>query len=247
LNTLTNAEVIAVDQNPLGAVGRPVGDSTAVYAKPLDGFTNGQFAVLLLNRSGTAQNITMNWQDLGLVSNRPAKVRDLWAHQDLGRLDSGFTGTNIPPHGSMMLKVAGVFDWNRPRTYEAESAYNIFSGTAYYVPRNPHFSSGAYVTGIGNGEANTLRFNRVAAPSDGLYRLDIHYACVANCTARLSVNGVSTTTLAFAATGGDTNKVVVLTASIPLKAGLNQLTFGNPSGPAPNLDKIVVSRVTANP
>lgn len=247
LNTLTNAEVIAVDQDPLGAVGRPVGDSTAVYAKPLGSFTSGQFAVLLLNRSGTARNITVNWQDLGLVGGRPAEVRDLWAHQDLGSLNGGFTGTNIPPHGSMMLKVAGEFDWNRPRTYEAESAYNTFSGTANYVPRNPNFSSGAYVTGIGNGEANTLRFNRVAAPSGGLYRADISYACAANCAAQLSVNGVPTTTLAFAATGGDTNQVGVLAASVPLQAGLNQLTFGNPSGPAPNLDKIVVSRVTTNP
>ena len=72
----------------------------------------------------------MNWQDLGLVGDSPADVRDLWSHQDLGSFTGGYTGTNIPAHGSMMLKVTGAFNWNRPRIYEAESAYNTFSGTA---------------------------------------------------------------------------------------------------------------------
>ncbi len=52
--TLTNAEVIAVDQDPLCAVGVPLAGGTAVYAKPLGSFTGGQFAVLLLNRLGVA-------------------------------------------------------------------------------------------------------------------------------------------------------------------------------------------------
>jgi alpha-galactosidase len=244
INTLTNAEVIAVDQDPLCAVGRPVADSTAVYAKPLGSLTSGQYAVLLLNRLSTAQNITVNWQDLGLTGGSSATVRDLWAHQDLGSFTDRFTGTNIPPHGSMMIKVTGTFDWNRPRTYEAESAYNSFSGAAYSVPHNPDFSSGAYVTGVGAGTANTLQFNQIAAPSNGLYEADIYYACGANRAAQLSVNGGTATNLSFPATGGDTNDVGVLAIYVPLLAGVNTLTFGNPTGPAPNFDKIVVSRGT---
>lgn len=241
INTLTNAEVIAVDQDPLCAVGVPVAGSTAVYAKPLGSLTSGQLAVLLLNRLTTTQNIAVNWQDLGLAGGSSAAVRDLWAHQDLGSFTGSFTGTNIPPHGSMMLKVTGTFDWNHPRTYEAESAYNSFSGTAYYVPRNPNFSAGAYVTGIGNGEANTLQFNQVAAPSNGLYEADIYYACSASRTAQLSVNGGAVTNLSFQATGGDTNDVGVMAAYVPLLAGVNTLAFGNPTALGPNFDKIVVS------
>ncbi|MGA2685503.1 MAG: LamG-like jellyroll fold domain-containing protein [Verrucomicrobiota bacterium] len=241
INTLTNTEVIAVDQDPLCAVGVPVAGGTAAYAKPLGSFTSGQFAVLLLNRSSITQNITVNWQDLGLATGSPAAVRDLWAHQALGNFTGSFTGTNIPPHGSMMLKVTGTFDWDHSRTYEAESAYNSFSGTAYYVPRNPNFSSGAYVTGVGMGAANTLQFNQVAAPSNGLYEVDIYYACSVSRTAQLSVNGGAATNLSFAATGSDTDNVSVLAVYVPLLAGGNTLAFGNPTGLAPNFDKIVVS------
>jgi alpha-galactosidase len=241
LSTLTNAEVIAVDQDALGSVGRPVAGGTAVYAKPLGGFTSGQLAVLLLNRSGSAANLTVNWSDLGLVAGSSATVRDLWAHQDLGSFTGGYTATNVPAHGSVMLKVSGVFNWNLPRTYEAESAYNSFSGTAYYVPHNANFSATAYVTGVGSGAANALQFNHVAAPSNGLYEADIYYACGVNRAAQMSVNGGTVTNLSFIATGGDTNQVGALAVYVPLLAGENTLTFGNLTNLAPNLDKVVVS------
>jgi hypothetical protein len=242
INTLTNTEVIAVDQDPLCAVGVQVAPN--VYAKPLGGFTGGQFAVLLLNRLGTAQNITVNWSDLGLTRSATATVRDLWAHQDLGSFTGSYTATNIPSHGSVMLKVAGTFDWNHPRVYEAASAYNSFSGTAYYVPHDSNFSDGAYVTGVGAGAANALQFNQVAAPSNGLYEMDIYYACSTSRTAQLSVNGGAVTNLSFVPTGGDTNDVGVMAAYLPLIAGDNTLTFGNPAALGPNFDRIVVSSGT---
>lgn len=242
LNTLTNAEVIAVDQDTLGAVGVQVAPN--VYAKPLGSFTSGQFAVLFLNRAGVPANITVNWSDLGLVTGSSAAVRDLWAHQNLGGFTGSYASTNIPAHGSTMLTITGAFDWNRPRTYEAESAYNSFSGSVYYVPENPNFSSGAYVTGVGFGAANAFQFNKVTAPTNGLYELDIYYACSANRAAQLSVDGGTATNLSFPATGGDTNNVGAMTVYLQLTAGENTLTFGNLTNLAPNFDKIVVSSGT---
>jgi hypothetical protein len=241
INTLTNAEVIAVDQDPFCAVGVEVAPS--VYAKPLGSFTSGELAVLLLNRLSTAQNITVHWSSLGLTSS-PADVRDLWAHADLGTFTRGFTASNVPPHGSVMLKISGIFDWNLPRAYEAESAYNSFSGTANYVPHNSNFSSGAYVTGLGFGATNAFQFNKVSAPSNGLYEVDIYYASASNRTAQVSVNGGAATNLSFASTGSDTGNVGVAAAYLPLLAGENTLTFGNLTGPAPNFDRIVVSHGT---
>jgi hypothetical protein len=241
INTLTNAEVIAVDQDPLCAVGVQVAPN--VYAKPLGGFTSGQLAVLLLNRSSTAQNITVNWSSLGLASSS-ADVRDLWAHAEFGIFTGGYTATNIPSHGSVMLKITGVFDWNHPRTYEAESAYNSFSGTANYVPHASDFSSGAYVTGLGFGVTNAFQFNKVSVPSNGLYEVDIYYASASNRTAQVSVNGGAATNLSFASTGSDTSNISVVAAYLPLLTGENTLTFGNLTGPAPNFDKIVVSHGT---
>jgi hypothetical protein len=240
--TLTNTEVIAVDQDPLCAAGVQVAPN--VYAKPLGGFTGGQFAVLLLNRLSIAQNLTVNWSDLGLGGGSSATVRDLWAHQDLGGFTGSYTATNIPPHGSVMLKVVGTFDWNHPRVYEASSAYNSFSGTAYYIPHDANFSDGAYVTGIGDGPANALQFNQVAAPSNSLYEVDVYYAASVDRTSQVSVNGGTATNVSFAATGGDTNDVGVLPVYLPLSSGNNTLTFANLTNLAPNFDKIVVSRGT---
>jgi hypothetical protein len=242
INTLTNAEVIAVDQDPLCAVGVPVAGGTAIYAKPLGSFTSGRSAVLFLNRSGQTNSLTVNWSDIGLAAEMPGTVRDLWAHQTLGSFTNSFTATNVPPYGTVMVTITGVFDWSHARTYEAASTYNSFSGTAYYVPGDPNFSCGAYVTGVGSGVSNALQFNQVAAPSNALYEVDIYYACSVNRTAQVSVDGGTPTNLVFAATGGDTNDIGVTTVYLPLSAGLNTITFGNPNSAAPNLDRIVVSR-----
>ena len=242
LATLTNTEVIAVDQDPLCAVGFQIAPN--VYAKPLNSFTSGQFAVLLLNRLTSAQDITVKWRDLGLALDNPAAVRDLWAHVDLGSFAGSFTVTNVPAHGSVMLKVTGIFDWGRPRVYETESAYNSFSGTSYYVPRNSNFSSGAYVTGIGFDATNAFQFNKVSAPSNGFYEVDIYYVSSSNRTAQLSMNGGSGTNIFFPTTGSDTGNVSAFAVYLPLLAGENALAFSNPTGPAPNFDKIVVSRGT---
>ena len=103
------------------------------------------------------------------------------------------------------------------------------------------FSASAYVTGVGNGPANAFQFNLVAAPSNGLYQVNIYFACAMARTAQLSVNGGAVTNLNFPATGGDTQPSSI-TAYLQLAAGnTNTLTFGNATGLAPNFDKIVVS------
>lgn len=75
-----------------------------IWAGPLSG---GSQAVVLLNRGETDnEQVTVQWADIGFPLNMSAKVRDLWAHQDLGRFMGGFTGSNIPAHGAMMLNIS---------------------------------------------------------------------------------------------------------------------------------------------
>jgi alpha-galactosidase len=106
LEILTNAEVIAVDQDPLGVQGRPINASTTleVWSKRLSGAA--AYAVVLFNRGQTAADIAVTWNSLGITSNAAA-VRDLWAHQDLGRMPMQYTAMNVPGHGVVMLKVVG--------------------------------------------------------------------------------------------------------------------------------------------
>ncbi len=105
---LTNTEIIAVDQDPLGLQGRRVSASGAtldVWSKTLSG-TNVR-AVALLNRGGSAASISVNWTDLGLPAGA-ATVRDLWAHTDLGSFTGSYTASNVPSHGVAMLKVTSA-------------------------------------------------------------------------------------------------------------------------------------------
>ena len=44
----------------------------------------------------------MRWADLGLQGN--LKVRDLWAHKDLGAISNQFSAT-VAPHGVVLIRV----------------------------------------------------------------------------------------------------------------------------------------------
>jgi alpha-galactosidase len=102
---LTNADVIAVDQDPRGIQGKPISTSTTleVWSKQLTGTQT--YAVVLFNRTAASADITVTWSSLGITSSS-ATVRDLWAHTDLGSIAGQYTA-NVSSHGVVMLKVAG--------------------------------------------------------------------------------------------------------------------------------------------
>ena len=102
-NILTNKEVIAIDQDPLGRQGRRVrkDGNLEVWARPLK---DGSRAVILLNRGTTESPITVNWEDLNYPAHFSAAVRDLWQHKDLGQFTGKFTAT-VAPHGVVMVTV----------------------------------------------------------------------------------------------------------------------------------------------
>ena len=102
---LTNREVIAVDQDSLGAQGWMVAQpqpDLQVWMKPL---RDGSRAVALVNRSEAPAEIGVDWSVIGLRAGA-ATVRDLWAHRDLGRLTGRYAAT-VPSHGVVMVRIAG--------------------------------------------------------------------------------------------------------------------------------------------
>ena len=106
--TLTNTEVIAVDQDPLDEQGKLVaspGANLQVWSKTLSG-TNVR-AVALLNRGTATASITVQWSALGIPTGA-ATVRDLWSHTDLGSFSGSYTASSIPSHGVVMLKVTST-------------------------------------------------------------------------------------------------------------------------------------------
>ncbi|MGC0334773.1 hypothetical protein RKD23_007763 [Streptomyces sp. SAI-170] len=104
---LTNPEVLAIDQDPRGLQGVKVAEDTRglhVYGKVLSG--TGKRAVMLLNRTGSAANITVRWADLGLTS-ASATVRNAWTRSDAGSFSTSYT-TSVPANDAVLLTVSGT-------------------------------------------------------------------------------------------------------------------------------------------
>ena len=103
---LTNAEVIAVDQDPLGNQAKVVATPQTglqVWSKTLSG--SNVRAVALFNRNGSPASITVNFADVG-VSGGQVSVRDLWQKTDLGSFSGSYTATGVPSHGVVMLRLS---------------------------------------------------------------------------------------------------------------------------------------------
>ncbi len=103
LNVLNNAEVIAVDQDPLGRQARIVRktDDEFVLAKPME---DGSVAVGLFNLSETPREIAAASADLGLSATGPLRVRDLWRWKELGTVTGRYTAT-VGRHGVMLVRI----------------------------------------------------------------------------------------------------------------------------------------------
>jgi alpha-galactosidase len=100
---LTNADVIAIDQDPDGKPARRISDAEAtavVVARPLH---DGSVAVGLFNRAGQPQSITVKLEALAL-SGKKVLARDLWKHADLPLAGDSYQAT-VPAHGVVLLKV----------------------------------------------------------------------------------------------------------------------------------------------
>jgi alpha-galactosidase len=101
LAILTNAEAIAVDQDPLGTQGRAIYEEgpVAIIEKPL---AEGSHAVGLFNREQGTIKVSVKFSDLGLAED--ATVRDLWQHKDLGPFHGSFSA-DVPQHGALLLRI----------------------------------------------------------------------------------------------------------------------------------------------
>jgi alpha-galactosidase len=103
LEIITNKEVIAVNQDPLGRQGEKVrGDGDfEVWSKELQ---DGTRAVVLFNRSDSEAKFGFDWREIGLPQNLEFTVRDLWQKKDIGKYKGSFSAT-VPSHGVIMVKV----------------------------------------------------------------------------------------------------------------------------------------------
>ena len=103
LEILTNKEVIAVDQDPLGKQGSRFSKEGEVetWTKPLD---KNATAVALFNRGPEPASAVLRWSDF--VKSEHPVVRDLWKHNFVKAAGSETWTTTIPSHGVVLLRIA---------------------------------------------------------------------------------------------------------------------------------------------
>jgi alpha-galactosidase len=100
---LTNKEVIAVNQDPLGIQGNRVrkDGEKEVWVKQLK---DGSRAVILFNRGATEDNVGFSWEDIGYSHHLSATVRDLWRHNESANVKGEFSAS-VASHGVVMVTV----------------------------------------------------------------------------------------------------------------------------------------------
>ncbi|MER6983922.1 NEW3 domain-containing protein, partial [Streptomyces carpinensis] len=108
LDILSNREVIAVDQDPLGKQGAVVssGGGRWVVAKEMK---DGSRAVALFNETGTPQHIATTAQAVGLPDASAYTLRDLWQHRSYNT--AGTISATVPAHGTALVRVSADPRW----------------------------------------------------------------------------------------------------------------------------------------
>ncbi|MFJ8848912.1 NPCBM/NEW2 domain-containing protein [Streptomyces sp. NPDC102437] len=105
---LSNQEVIAVDQDPLGKQGTVLSSVGGrwVVAKEM---RDGSRALALFNETGSAQRIATTAAEVGLPEADGYTMRDLWEHRSYNT--AGTLAATVPAHGTVLLRVAADDKW----------------------------------------------------------------------------------------------------------------------------------------
>ena len=101
LNVLCNAEVIEVDQDPLGRQA-PIIAKTDEYFIMAKDMEDGSKAVGLFNTADAPMKMAVSWKDLAVEG--PHRVRDLWRQKNIGTYKDRFEA-KVPRHGVTLVRI----------------------------------------------------------------------------------------------------------------------------------------------
>jgi hypothetical protein len=102
IDLITNEEMLAVDQKATNSRQLFARENQIAWTSDAAGSRDKYLAVFNVGSTGN-QEIKVEWKDLGLAGS--VRVRDLWAHKDLGAFQDSNT-FSIPPHGSGLYRLA---------------------------------------------------------------------------------------------------------------------------------------------
>jgi alpha-galactosidase len=230
IDLLSNDEVMAVDQSGRPAI-QAAGGMTPVWVSDLG---DGSFYVALFNLNAFPSPVTVKWSNLGFTD--APNVRDVWNRRDLGRYDESFTAL-ILGHGVRLLRVFshGVADPEIAQGYEAE--LGLTRGQTAFTICKP-CSAGHEIVKLGLDKDNTVTLDNIYAEHAGTFRMEINSATSGPRDLFYQVSDEVPTAVKVG--GGSFNLPSSTIVPVKLVAGYNSLQFGNPTGIAPDLDRIAI-------
>ncbi len=181
---LTNRDLIALDQDPLGLqayVVQHIGE-TYVFVKDIEERFSGIRAVAFYNPADEPCHMGIDLKDLDLAGG--AQVRDLFERKDIGTVTDRLEA-DVPAHGTRIYRLAAKQRLERVR-YEAETAWlsdyqelynNQAFQTATYTPVEG-CSGGVAVTKLGFKPTNDIQWRDIWSPKGGEYKLTLR--CLTN-------------------------------------------------------------------
>lgn len=191
MRIITNPELIAVNQDPLGLQAHVVQHEgeTYVFAKDILRRHGGARAVALYNPSDSAASFSVPADVLEFAGEM--KVRDLNLRSDLA--SCRVIEMTLQPHTAKILKVEG--ERIEPVLYEAEWGYcpdfTAIRGTGVkYIPVEGA-SGRAVATNLGDSPTNYLEWADIFSLKGGKYRISVRFSSPEAVDFDLVVNGKS--------------------------------------------------------
>ena len=189
MRIITNTELIAVNQDPLGLQAHVVQHEgeTYVFAKDILRRHGGARAVALYNPSDSAASFSVPADVLEFAGEM--KLRDLNLRSNLA--SCRVIEMTLQPHTAKILKVEG--ERIEPVLYEAEWGYcpdfTAIRGTGVkYIPVEGA-SGRAVATNLGDSPTNYLEWTDVFSLKGGKYRISVRFSSPEAVDFDLVVNG----------------------------------------------------------
>ena len=204
------------------------------YLMEVDSMTQGLRSYLYSVNGGSFQTLNCGGGSFFLPASTTVPVQLV---KGMNTIQFGSPVSYPPDLDRIVVSGNGDFPVPESATYEAEVA--TLSGTV--IGEFSNYSSGLGKAGnIGGGAGNSVTFSNVTVPANGTYQLEIDYQTSGPRSYFMSVNNGAPTELDL--NGSTFSDPVPVVMQVQLNAGTNTISIGNPTGYAPDLDRIVVAQ-----
>jgi alpha-galactosidase len=168
LAIITNSEVIALDQDPMGQQAQLIAakDSFDYYMKDLE---NGDIAIAVFNRSDRTKRFTVDLSKFFLDTNNRYVIRDLWKHNYLDTINTSFNSFaqghetkvfRVSQYKGSDTSIKQVEQQLHPTLFKSKNGLRILcDGLPNYEKRILITDTAGYVVGSARGKESSFEVN----------------------------------------------------------------------------------------